>query len=130
MRVIEPITEEEMVAEFLRGEITSTRWSECITGPLLRDSKERGLIENPDVKNHEENRYRASILGEYRGYGRNTILFLGFPADVVWKRVSLDKNDLLRVRYLNHCKDWIALSGGTRRVADGAEGVRNGGAVD
>jgi hypothetical protein len=58
----------------------------------------------------------------HRGYP-NEALFAGFPTDVVWRRVMLEPNDFDSLRYANDTRGnqlLMRLSGGTRRVRDGA----------
>lgn len=122
MRVIERLTEAEMVATFLRAEITSSRFSKDILRILERDGIDRNIIDDPDINEADENQYRATLLGEFRGYKRNEELFTDFPNDVEWYRVLLNRSDLLKIRYMNYSY-WIDLSGGSRLVADAVKRV-------
>jgi len=122
MRIIEKITEAEMVAVFLRTEINSSRFSLDILPILERNRVDRKIIDNPNVNDEVENNYRAALLGEFRGYKRSEELFESFPNDVRWHRVLLDRDDLLKVRYMNYSY-WIDLSGGSRLVMDAVERV-------
>jgi hypothetical protein len=125
MRVIKRVTEAEMVATFLRAEITSSRFSPKILSILERDGVDREIIDKPDINNAGENEYRATLLGEFRGYKRNEELFNSFPNNVVWYRALLNQSDLLKIRYMNYSY-WIELSGGSRLVAEAAERVLAG----
>jgi hypothetical protein len=116
MRIIEKVTEAEMAAIFLRAEIASSRFGKDILRILEKDGVDRKVIDKPDVKDADENEYRAVLLGEFRGYQRNEELFQDFPDDVRWHRVLLDRKDLLKVKYINYSY-WNDLSGGSRLVA-------------
>jgi hypothetical protein len=41
-------------------------------------------VDGADLSNDTENVTRSRLLAAYRGYGQNTALFTGFPADVEW----------------------------------------------
>ena len=62
----------------------------------------------------------AKILGEVRGFGRNNLLFGGFPGDTSWRRVLVELPDFDRLKYINRDAGWLGLSRGTRLVRDGA----------
>jgi hypothetical protein len=46
---IEPTSEDEMVAIFLRTEITSTRFAQDILAILVRDGQPRTIVEQPNL---------------------------------------------------------------------------------
>ncbi|HSK73755.1 MAG TPA: hypothetical protein VK892_18805 [Pyrinomonadaceae bacterium] len=125
MRIIERVTEAEMIATFLRAEIRSSRFGKDILRILKRDRASRKVIDNPNVRDAAENEYRAALLGEFRGFGRNEEIFMDFPNDVEWHRTLLSRSDLLKIRYMNYSY-WIDLSGGSRLVADAAKRVAAG----
>lgn len=125
MRIIEPITADEMVAVFLRTEITAFRYDEQILEGLARRGLSRALIDTPNVRNPEENALRADLLGKVRGYGRNADVFTGVTADVTWCRAVLNPADLMRVTYIDY-EYWTDISGGTRLAIDGARRILEG----
>jgi hypothetical protein len=59
------------------------------------------------------------LLGAVRGYGKNQVLFAGFPPDAVWRRVVLQPCDFETMRYARH-QTWTTISKGTRLVSVGA----------
>ena len=65
------------------------------------------------------------VLPEYRGYGRDTRLFEGFPADLRWHRARLARDELWRVRYIAAAY-WVELSGGSRFAQDAAVRIERG----
>ncbi|MBV9278696.1 MAG: hypothetical protein JOZ41_01315 [Chloroflexi bacterium] len=125
MQHLRPIPEEEMIATFLRTELTSSRFEQTILSILERNNRDRSVIEEPDLSNPADNRYRAQVLSEYRGYGRDRDVFTSVPDDVHWYRAQVTKADLARVRYIDY-DYWTELSGGSRLAVDAAERVRQG----
>jgi hypothetical protein len=109
-----------MVLSFLRGEIDSPRWGTYYMAILSEMRIDRlSLIDNADLNDVDANRVRAKVLGPARGYGRNALLFHGFPTDTTWRRVQLDPSDFQRLNYLN-CPPFPELTDGTCSVAAGA----------
>lgn len=125
MKTIKKVTENEMVALFLKTEINSNRWSQTILSLLNKDNQSRSIVDNPDVTDEKENKYRIKLLGDFRGYGRNEDLFGDFPDDVEWFRVFLTKKELEQVQYMKYSY-WDELSNHTRLAKVGAETVESG----
>jgi hypothetical protein len=123
MRIVGRVDEAEVVAVFLRGELESERFGAAIRAALARDGVDPAVIATPDVDDEEQNAYRASILGELRGWGRNIGLFAGFPAEVDWFRAALTPDEVGSIRYINW-DWWLKLSGGSRRPVDAAARIR------
>jgi hypothetical protein len=119
------ISEDEMVAVFLQTEIASMRFESRLVAILQRDGRDRRILDWPNLDDAEENAYRVLVLGEHRGYRRGADVFTGMPDDVRWFRARLLREEVLQVRYIDY-DYWTELSGGTRRVADGAARVRRG----
>ena len=129
MRFAHPIAEAEMVAHFLHTELHSERFGAAIRRLLEHKQLTPKLLEQPDLTNPSENRHRADLLGEWRGYGRDRDVFKDLPDDVQWWRAFLDTADLERVKYLNDAY-WIDFSGGSRRVRDAATRIIAGAMPD
>jgi len=129
MKIIRDITENEFVSEFLKGEIDSLRFGATIREISKRDHKNTSVVTNPDLKSEIENKYRAELLAEFRGFGRNTYLFPGFPSDTKWKRAYMDHGDFAKIKY---CKfwAWVEMSEGSRRPADGVKNIMKGKCVE
>lgn len=127
MKIIKSITEDEMVSAFLKGEIKSTRFGGAVLKVLNDDKISRAVIDSPDTNDKAENAYRRSVLKKYRGYDieKGGLLFNNFPNDAQWKKIELYKDDFHRLKYIKD-KYWKNLSGGTRRVLDGAKNILNG----
>lgn len=69
-----PATEDEMIHEFLRAEIVSSRYAAYILGKLALLGVPRSLIDAPDLSHTLENGLRRCLLS-YRGYDNRTGLF-------------------------------------------------------
>jgi hypothetical protein len=138
MRTVRPIGEEEMVALFLATEYPAPRTHQHIVQVLQREGWSPRITEQPNLHDGRENAQRRSILGAYRGYGRNTDYFEslppnveyldyfeGFPPDVQWERAMLSRQELEQVKYIEY-DYWIELSGGSRLPRDGASTILAG----
>ena len=125
MHKLKDTTQDEMVATFLKSEINSKRFGQHIIERLKRDNKNRAIIDNPDLVDSSDNHYRIQLLGEYRGYGQNKLLFENFPTNVRWEYVSLSREDLKRIKYIKY-DYWTKLSQGTRFAKDAVETIEKG----
>jgi hypothetical protein len=128
MRHIEALSEDDVVAAFLKGEISSARFGPAILALLPRYGGDRRLIDEPDVRSEEENACRSRLLGDFRGYRQNRELFRSFPVDVDWHRYALSADALAHVRYVDYSY-WNELSGGSRRPGDAVRNIRAGAVV-
>jgi len=121
-----PATEHEMVLAFLRAEVDSSRFGKYYQGAvdgLTESGLGRGtLLDSADLRSDQHNAIRKAILSGVRGYGVGQRLFVNFPSDVTWRRVTLGPEDFGKLMYANW-DGWIKLSGGTRRVIDGAANI-------
>ena len=50
MKLLEPITEHEMVALFLQTEIQSRRYRDTLLALLARDGKDSRIVASPNLK--------------------------------------------------------------------------------
>jgi len=114
---------------FLLTELSSEHFGAAIRRLLEQKQLTSRLLEQPDLSNASENRHRAELLGEWRGYGRDGDVFTDLPGDVQWWRAFLSAADLERVKYLNDAY-WIAFSGGSRLVRDAATRILAGAMPD
>lgn len=119
------ISEDEMIAVFLRAEINSNRFGDHILERLKKYNSHRGIIDNPNLEDRLENKYRRQILKEYRGFGDNKFLFHNFPTSVEWTRVVLTKNDLNSIKYINY-NYWVELSQKTRYAKNAVDTIERG----
>ena len=87
------VSEDYMVAAFLKAELGSPRWRQHVLFELATKMHPRSIINTPDLDDDTENMARAEVL-YYRGYGHNIWLFTGFPTDVVWRLAMCKPSDL------------------------------------
>ena len=120
MRLLHPITEDEMIAVFLKTEIASERFRERMVALLERDGKNHRLVEAPDIDNIAENTYRRQLLGGYRAYVLEEL-----PAEVSWYRALLNREEVAKVRYIDYSY-WNEISGGSRLPIDAVNVIRAG----
>jgi len=118
MRLLEPASEDDMIAVFLTAEAASGRYGPQIREILARLGQPLGIVEHPDTSDEAANAIRQQVLTAYRGYPAGDV-FTGMPADVKWHHVALTPAELATVRYIDY-PYWTDFSGGTRLAADGA----------
>jgi hypothetical protein len=118
MRLISAASVDEMVLAFLRAEANSTRWGNAFA------NLDRRLVDQPDVNDPVENSARIAAFAGHRGdITTRTGFFRGLPLDTQWQRWALTPVEPGDVLYANYVT-WIKLSGGTRRISDGAANVQ------
>ena len=122
MKILEQITEDEFVAEFLKAEINSKRFGKPIIEDLKEHSKE--IILNPNLKNEEENKFRKKLLGKVRGWN-NKFIFEKFPNDIQWFKVIIKKQELEKVKYIKH-DYWDKISDNTRLPIQAVKKINKG----
>jgi hypothetical protein len=125
IRLLHRISEDEMIATFLRAELDSDRWGPKLRDLLARNGRDEACLRAPDLGSVDENRYRRSLLEEHRAYERRDGLFGGFPPDVQWHRAALTPDEVLGILYINW-DWWLRATEGTRRPADAARSIRAG----
>ncbi len=79
MRIIKRISENEMVAVFLKAEIYSLRFQNNILHLLQTKNFQRDIIDHPNLHDPVENAARKQLLTEFRGYKINDGVFKDFP---------------------------------------------------
>ena len=125
MRRLRPGNEAEMVALFLRTELSAARSRDDLRAHLEQARVSERVITDPDLDDDAENQARLRLLTRHRGYGTRTELFDGFPGDVGWQWVAITSAELASARYIGY-DYWVELSGGTRLPADAAPRIRAG----
>jgi hypothetical protein len=119
-----PASADEMVLAFIKGEINSPKHGQNYVDSIRGRGLDRfALIDRADLRDVEANRDRENVLGDVRGYGRNDLLFRGFPADTTWQRGSFERSELIKLKYINS-GDWPELPGG-RLVHLGFEAAKD-----
>jgi hypothetical protein len=125
LRIIESVTEDEVIGCFLRAELDSGRYREVLLKLLDRDGVDVAVLARPDLTDAAANRYRSGLLDEYRGFEQRIGLFGGFPDHVDWHRATLSPPEVLDILYIDW-DWWLEISDGTRRPKDAAEKIRRG----
>jgi len=125
MQYIREASEDEMILEFLKGEIKSERFQANILEVITILKLNRDLIDKPDLNNVYDNKKRQDILGEFRGYGRSTLLFENYPSISRWIFAECSKEDIHNIRYINYSY-WNELSKHTSLPMVAAETIREG----
>ena len=125
MELLGPISEDEVIAVFLQGELESERFGGAIRALLARDGLQEAVVRRPDLTDAAENTARRRLLDEHRAYERRQGLFGGFPRDVCWHRAALGPDEVLEILFIDW-DWWLELSGGSRRPRDAAERIRAG----
>ena len=120
MRLLAQITEDEMIAVFLKAEIQSERFAQQIINKLDQDGQERRLVDRPDCTNPLENAYRRQLLASYRPYVLEELAPRTF-----WYRAMLRREELMEVCYIDYSY-WNELSGYTRLPGGAVETIRAG----
>jgi hypothetical protein len=117
MKIIREITDDEMISVFLKAEINSDRFGPTVLSFLQKYNLNRGIVDNPNIENREDNEQRRKLLGEFRGYRNNLYIFQDFPSDIKWFRAFLTKDELSKVLYINW-DYWVEETKGTRLPQD------------
>ena len=120
MKTIRKSNENEMILEFLQGELKSDRFKE----KLLSITNNIDIIQKGDTKNEEENKIRYQIMKEYRGYPDQD-MFNNFPKIQSWGFVELDSTDIDKMYYINY-DYWNELSKNTSKPIEAAKTIRSG----
>jgi hypothetical protein len=125
VRILREITEDEMIAVFLRAEVDSGRYGPKLRELLARDGRDAAVLRRPDLGDAEASAYRRALLDEHRSHGRREGLFADFPQRVEWTRAALERDEVLDILYIDW-DWWLRLSGGTRRPREAARRIRAG----
>jgi O-antigen/teichoic acid export membrane protein len=111
LRLLRPLTEEEVIAEFLRSEFHHPEFKE------YRTEFER-LVINPDLSSPRENALRRALLFLRRGP-----MWRELPADTSWFEVELKSGDLQRIRFFPRAQ-WRRVAQGNFYLLDVVERIR------
>lgn len=111
-------TEDEVVLEFLRGDMNSPEWAKNYSVSRYWTDREALIHEDASHTDCAANRARRELLREGRAG-----LLRRFPACVDWRRCELSLEELKTARYLARCEKWARVSRLTREVGVGARYV-------
>jgi len=109
-----------MIRAFVEAEVESPVYGAAYARAAQAFGADREALFHPDA-----DRLRAKVLRAVRGYPVSA-LFTGFPSDPSWNLAAISVRELGGFLYLREY-GWVALSGGTRLVRDGAANVQAAG---
>jgi hypothetical protein len=118
-------TKDEMIANFLQAEIGSSRSKGSVISFATKRGIDHSVIEKPDVGDVHENSLREMLLGDCRGWNRNSMLFANFPRRISWQKVRITDADTDNIRFGNYHL-WIELAGDSRNPKDLATRLKSG----
>jgi hypothetical protein len=115
------ITEDHMVAAFVKAEIDSPDFGPCYRQGLHDLGRGRGVVERPNLGDEDANRIRRVLLSVCRGYP-TSFLFRAWPNNVEWWKAEISLAELSDFKFCDY-PSWNTLTQGTRLVGDGAANV-------
>ena len=111
LRLRRPLSEEEVIAEFLKSEFHHYEFEQY--------RQEFGyLVREPDFGSHRENALRRALLFLRRGP-----MWRELPADTKWFEVELNDEDLARIRFFPRAQ-WRRIAQGNFYLKDVVERIR------
>jgi hypothetical protein len=114
-------SEDAVMLAFLRAEVDSPKWGPRYSDVMRQLRLDRAsLIDAADLEETGACDARKALLGSLRGYGRNALLFTGFPLDATWRRVRAKPTDFHRLKCIGNDERWSKLTRGTRLIRDAA----------
>lgn len=121
----EKISEDEMILEWLKGELHSVRFSDRLRERMHDLKLTESIISKANLQNPHENALRKELM-EFRGYNSKTELFEGFPDIHDWQIIQMPKSDALnKVHYINYSY-WNELTGNSRLPMRAAKIINEG----
>jgi O-antigen/teichoic acid export membrane protein len=111
IRTLRSLTEEEVIAEFLRSEFHHPEFDE------YRQQFDY-LVKKPNLDSSRENAVRQALLFLRRG-----AMWRELPADTQWFEVELTAADLARIRFFPRA-DWRRIAQGSFYLTDVVERIR------
>jgi len=124
MRKIRLSDENEMVYEFLKMEICSSRYQAQIETVLDEMNLSRDVIVNGSLLSEQENILRIEMLARFRGYPDKE-LFENFPKQIKWVWAEFEHGDMSKIRYINYSY-WNELSNDTSSPLEAAKTILSG----
>ena len=124
MKLIRNCNEEEMILEFLKGELNSKRFNEALNIAINTLGLDSNIILNGNINDDQENIDRLKIMKNFRGYPDEE-LFERYPKIVEWKYLELNEKDLDNIYYIDYSY-WNELSNGTSKPIEAAKVIKSG----
>jgi len=118
MKLLSPVSLDEVVAVWLGAEIDSGRFGATVRTLLKHAGRPAALLTTPDLTDERANAARLNLLRECRGFDQpdtSIVTYLeGVPVrELTWWRVRIDATDVARLHYINW-DFWVEVTGGTR----------------
>jgi O-antigen/teichoic acid export membrane protein len=111
VRLIRRVSEDEVIAEFLKSDFHVPAFREYQT--ILQN-----VVSNPDLGNAEENAKRRALL-----FIRHLALWKEIPTDTEWYEVEVKQSDVSQIRVFPRAQ-WRKLAHGDFSITEIAEGLR------
>lgn len=124
MKLIRKTNEEEMILEFLKGELNSKRFNEDLNNAINELGLDSSIILNGNIEDEQENNDRLKIMKKFRGYPDEE-LFERFPNIEEWKFLELNESDIDNIYYIDY-DYWNELSNGTSKPVEAAKVIKSG----
>ena len=124
MKVVRESNENEVVLNFLTGELQSERFKKQLKNTLKDLKTTEQIITKPNLNNHKENNLRKEVLGEFRGYKKNLDLFENFPNIQSYNLCEFSSEDLKNIYYMNYSY-WNELSNNTHSPLEAIKNIQN-----
>jgi O-antigen/teichoic acid export membrane protein len=110
LRVLRTLSEQEVIADFLRSEFHH---------PEFTDHQEfKELVDHPNLSSERENSLRRALLFLRRG-----AMWRELPSDTKWFQVRLNREDLARIRFFPRAQ-WRRVAEGSFYLTDMVESLR------
>jgi len=108
----------EVILEWLRAELYSSRFSDGLKTSLQKAGQHEDIITQGNVENQTENEARLQVL---KGYS-----WLDFDLhQYSWYRVSLNQDEVKKLRYIDYSY-WNELTNNTRQIGKAVQNIING----
>ncbi len=104
MQLLREISSDEMIGEFLKAELHSSRFRSGSLKALKMLGYGESLLDNPNYDDAIQNKKRVKVLGLCRGWP-DTELFTNFPSNTQWMRVDLSLDELKKAFRLKSSPD-------------------------
>jgi hypothetical protein len=117
MKKLGPVTEAEVIAEFLRNEFYEAEYH--------RDrNRFEKMVMQPNFNDAEENRFRRALLFRRRGH-----MWRELPPDTQWWQVELEPQDAGLIHVFPRAQ-WRKISNGSFCISDVVKRIRERGHLD
>lgn len=118
MRIISQVSNEFMIAAFLRAEMSSSRFRHRIDAVVPPHDPRLAWLCSPDLDDPEQCKFRDTVLGHTRGWRtqRSDSLLASLPSDTQWMLTEVSLSELLQVRFIREGA-WVRHTDGRRTVA-------------